>query len=532
MGIGTLAVYVLAILLVAGALIYVFGDMLGTPQYLYVTVFVTNPVGNATVNAYALDKDGARGELLAGPAQTDENGSAALRFGKKADYVLVTSAGGYYQDTPMPAGSKDAGTRFLVQLSDQDMISAVTAANSSDVSVTPFSDMAASLATSSMRKGAAVGRAVDMANAALSQAYGIRSVVETTPAAADDENTILLSARRQRQYGVLLDGFTQEAHERGARPVDLMRAFSKDWSDGTVDGMQDGLPVFFNASGKAARLSPTAGRDDLQGSIDRFMRSDDYPGGLPDFSISSVPVCANPDFYIATTNLPAWWNDEAGWYSMMAEGGMPPYMWKLKEGSALPSGFELSGDGNISGTGHLQTGSVASVSPPFVVEVTDSSSPKYVCDAELRIPISEKPPTLEPRTITCKQAEECSADLAPMVSGGVPPYHFISASPDRGDYPLGLSVGIDGKLSGKPSLSGAFAIGVCVIDLVGNGDCSDVEVLVSQKAQPVQTTKPVSGGNAGTCMPGHYATVCGGVSRCCLNDWVCCGGTCKPKSFC
>ena len=513
----------LVILAVLFAVGFISAPSRGTASQLSATVFLAGPVSGASVGIYALSKNGTRGELLGGPALTDGNGSASVDFTQSADsdYMLVESSGGSYYDTG--AGSQAA-------LFGSDVIQAVAPSDSTDISLTPFTSMAASLAMQSMKKGASAKNAVGMANTALSQQYRIRSIIDTTPIAASDPDAVSRSGRRQRDYGILLSGFGQLALSLNARPASLMQALAKDWSDGAVDGMEGSKPVTFDASGAPATLPPRAGLDGIQKGIGDFMASPAHSEKLPEFSVSTQQACANTGFYIDVTELPVWWNGEHGWFALRAAGGNPPYSWKLKGGSSLPSGFGLDADGNLSGIGNLEHGSAESISPPFIVEATDSSSPPRTCDAALRLIVTEKPPAFSPPEITCEAGKECSVDLNQFVDGGVPPYHFYSVGTD-GPYPLDMMVWSGGTLRGTPSHAGSYEIGVCVVDMIGGGDCNIVAVEVNEKQAP---PKPPDNGGDGTpaCEPGHHAVNCGGGMRCCLNGWVCCGGGCSPPAFC
>ncbi len=525
------AFYAIVILAIIGALFFVLSDVFATSLNPLVQVQLNSPVSDAGVSIYALNDDGTRGELLAGPLQTDADGLALFKFTKRSSYILVEASGGVYNSS---AASGSQPTRLL----RADIMRAVAPADSAFVAVTPFSDMAASLALSSMKKGASQPAAVSMATSAVSRQYHVRNVSGTVPISADNEAEMAGAFHSQREYGIVLSGFMETAASLGARPADLMRALSSDWSDGVLDGMQNGQQIEIPTSSGSVNLPSTAATSGLQNGIDAFLTSPQNSANLNAFPTATSPVCSNADFYITTTTLPVWRDGTYGDYELSVggssqSGGIPNATWKLKEGSTLPAGFELNVDGIISGTASLQPGSAESISPPFIVVATDASNSSRVCEAELRITLSEQPPKLAPASITCTVDTACSQSIVSFASGGTPPYHFESFAPDSGDSSPDLMLWADGTIKGVPKTSGEFAMNVCVIDLIGWSDCRDIAIHVKGKTKTTTTTTTTTGGSSSlTCEPGHYATTCGGKKRCCLNGWVCCGGSCKPPSLC
>jgi hypothetical protein len=377
---------------------------------------------------------------------------------------------------------------------------------------------------------------------------------------------------------LLLAGLVVEAVEMNVEPSRLAVALAEDWSDGKLDGTQDGKPINVKTkSGGSIELSASAGLVALQKGINEFLASPVDATQIKQFPILSTQVSTDPLFYIDVT-LPAWIDGQPGSYDLTAVGGKPDYSWQVKKGSSLPQGFSLSSNGTISGTGRLQ-GSVGSISPPFIVVVSDSSNPPQSREMELRIEIIPKPPQLEVEDVECEVGVECNVNFASNVAGGTPPYHFVGYSSDQGTYPLDLMLWTDGTIRGTPSKEGTFAMQACVVDLIGWKDCQDVNIYISEGptpsvggscsgetpqymncggnemcchagfdkccnddgkivasdssdatacCKPIQPT--VQNGNGGgiSCEPGHHAVNCGGW-RCCLNGWVCVGGgRCAP----
>jgi len=554
----------------------------GTPQagavqnVLSVVVYFKGPVEGASVRVYSLNADGSKNELLAGPIQTDDVGEAYFEIPQPTERFLVESTGGaYFEDVGKPASEAYAGKPVVQKVSlpaGYAMRAFIPAENNVAV-VTPFTEMAVRLAQHSIRKGVTIDAAARAANIAVSQQYRQENVIWRMPVAAYDPSAIEISAKEAREYGLLLAGLVVEAVEMNVEPSLLAVALAEDWSDGKLDGMQDGEPISVNTkSGGSITLSASAGLVALQKGINEFLASPVDATQIKQFLISSARVSTDPLFYIDVT-LPAWIDGQPGSYDLTAVGGKPDYSWQMKKGSSLPQGFSLSSNGTISGTGRLQS-SVGSISPPFTVVVSDSSKPPQLREMELRIEIIPKPPQLEVEDVECEVGVECNVNFASNVAGGTPPYHFVGYASDQGQYPLDLMVGLDGTLEGIPSIAGDFALQVCVVDLIGWSDCKDVNIQVSEGTTTCSGETPqymncggnemcchqgydkcckddgtivpsdsseatvcckaiqptVQNGNGGgiSCSPGHYAVNCGGW-RCCLNGWVCVGGgRCAP----
>ncbi|MFH0836391.1 MAG: hypothetical protein V1834_04495 [Candidatus Micrarchaeota archaeon] len=552
----------------------------GTPQVegaqdvLSVVVYFKGPVEGASVSVYSLNADGSKNELLAGPVQTDEVGEADFKLSQPTSRFLVESTGGaYFEDVGQPA-SEAYGKPVVrsVRLPDDYVMRTFVPAVNDVAVVTPFTEMAAALAQHSVRKGVALDAAARAANTAVSQQYRQENVIWRMPTAAYDASAISISAKEAREYGLLLSGLVEEADAMNVEPAQLATALAEDWSDGELDGKQDGKAINLETeSGSSIALSASAGLAGLQTGINAFLAGSVDATQIKQFPILSTQVSTDPLFYIDIDTLPAWIDGEPGSYTLTVMGGKPAYSWEIKKGSSMPAGFSLSPNGTISGTGRLQN-SVGSISPPFTVVVSDSSNPPQAREIELRIETIPEPPQLEVEDVECEVGVECNVNFASSVAGGTPPYHFVGYSSNQGPYPLDLMLWIDGTLRGTPSQAGTFAMQVCVIDLVGWEDCQDVNIYVSggQAACSGETpqymncggnemcchqgydkccnadsvivpsdsseavtcckaVKPtVQNGGGITCEPGHYAVNCGGW-RCCLNGWVCVGGgRCAP----
>ena len=65
--------------------------------------------------------------------------------------------------------------------------------------------------------------------------------------------------------------------------------------------------------------------------------------------------------------------DEESSIQMEATGGQPPYSWKVKAGSLLPSGFRLTSKGLLTGNPSITGDADQITSAPFTVIIRDST---------------------------------------------------------------------------------------------------------------------------------------------------------------
>lgn len=503
---------VLFVILILGAMIYFVFWLSAHNNELLVASYLDGPVSGATVNAYSLMENGSRGELLASNS-TGEDGIAQIELSNPPGRILVESRGGTY----MLNGNR-------VRLSDNFAMASIGNSNRSFLIITPFSNMAVALAQTWARKSG-ITNASMAANIVVSHQYNVWSVIALAPADVTNSTDVEASAYSSRQYGILMSAFNLLAQKMHVPPENLAQALARDWSDGEADGFADNSPVFLTTdSGASVMISDATGLKEMQDAIDEFIAGPENAANLDEFNIYTNESEAGPDFYMDESSLPEWKDGVYGEYRLSAAGGTPPYSWKVKEGS-LPQGFKLGDDGVLYGTGKLNPGTVESISPPFIVEVTDSNW--KTSEMEFRITIVEKAPELMVNGALCYVNEKCQ-ELVAEASGGTPPYHFVGYSSDNGSYPLDMMLWQDGTLRGTPKSAGGYAMNVCVIDLIGWESCGDVLISVQDKEQPPEPPNPP----VNTCEPGHYSVVCGGRERCCLNGWVCCSGSCAPASMC
>ncbi len=144
-------------------------------------------------------------------------------------------------------------------------------------------------------------------------------------------------------------------------------------------------------------------------------------------------------------------------YSQMlaARGGTAPYIWSLTAGSTLPPGLTLASSGLVSGIPTAGGGF------DFGIQVADSSSPQQTATLSTLIVVS--PSTLAISTSSLTSATVGTAYSQTLTaSGGTPSFRWSITS---GALPAGLSLSSwTGVISGTPTVSGAFTLGITVMD--------------------------------------------------------------------
>ena len=138
--------------------------------------------------------------------------------------------------------------------------------------------------------------------------------------------------------------------------------------------------------------------------------------------------------------------------TLAATGGVVPYTWSLVTGQ-LPPGLTLNSSGSISGT-PTSSGGYA-----FGVQVSDSSGAKAIGQAGITIRAAltiSTPATLASGAVGAAYTQGLTA------TGGAAPYSWAITS---GNLPNGVTLGAStGVISGTPTQTGSFQIGVQVVD--------------------------------------------------------------------
>jgi hypothetical protein len=459
--------------------------MIETPssdQTPFVVTIAKGPIVGASVSAYKLNDDGTKGGLLSGPFKSDSSGNVNLFLPQDLPpIILVESVGGSY---------RDEATGLIVQLSSADVTRSIMKSDLTRVSITPFTDMAATLVINKIGQGTPAADAVKFANTIVAQQYNIRDILDTAPADAVDRDSVAVADYEQRKYGLLLAGLAQQAKDMDVKPSDLEDALVRDWSDGMLDGNEDGSPITMeDSNGQTITVSASTGLGDLQVAGDKFRRSESDATDLKSFSIIIKPISADPTFYIDSSSSYAWVAGQPGSFQLTSNGGTSPYIWTVKKGSFIPNEFALSEGGVLSGTAPLlPSGTTARITPPFTVVVTDSTGAAR--ELELRITIVNPAPIIATLQGVCVENADCNVRIA-TANGGTPPYYFRLGSFRDGAPPFGIGVGLDGSVTGKSKRAGTYTFEVCVVDLVGGSSCNPATLTVTpENAAPAARPEP------------------------------------------
>lgn len=439
------------------------------PSSLAVTVF-KGPVSGATVNIYELDANGGKGNLIAGPLTSDASGN--VNFDLPANLpkrFFIESKGGSYQSE---------ATSQRVQLKDTDILTAVLSAGTKTAAVTPFTHMAVALAQARIQAGATPSDAVISANEDIAKQYGVNSIlsvpVDATLQTSDSADS------EAKQYGLLLAGFAQLAKNLDVRSIDLADALASDWSDGTLDGQQNGQKVVI-AEGPALGNAGTTGLDNAKNQFAKSGKAFSTKEASTTVTPSPTPVTSG--LTITTKSLPAWVSGQQGKYALTTTGGSAPVTWSVKSGG-LPPGFNLTSDGIISGAFSLPSGPSGlskKIFPDFTLEAKDQKGDTKIIT--LSITVVAKAPRISvynPPTLTVGQSYE---EVIATADEGIPPYEFYREVVS-GPMPIGMQITTSGNnavLSGSPKAKGSFSFRVCVVDSASAEKCGSVAFAVKDK---------------------------------------------------
>jgi len=192
---------------------------------------------------------------------------------------------------------------------------------------------------------------------------------------------------------------------------------------------------------------------------------------------------------------------------LQASGGVPPYSWTVTSGN-LPSGLQLLENGMLLGTPTVPFDGV------LTVAVTDQ--PGDEAHVELPFVVTSKDALqvdVEPLSISLG-APLAGVTLA--ASGGMPPYEWSTSRSTRaaddlvpeairriGQPPPGLSLSVDGDVSGSPAEAGSYEWVVTVQDARGDTAAATVEVVVAADRALVVGPRDLPGAEVGS----EYAVV-------------------------
>ncbi|MFH1856783.1 MAG: putative Ig domain-containing protein [Candidatus Omnitrophota bacterium] len=186
-------------------------------------------------------------------------------------------------------------------------------------------------------------------------------------------------------------------------------------------------------------------------------------------------------FVIKTEAVPSMKKDENCAFYFEAEGGSPPYKWKIKSG-VLPQGLSLNQNGLLSGSPH------AAGSFKIGAEVTDYSGKKVSSEFILEVPDNSffiKTYSL-PEGLT-----DVEYNFQFEAEGGAEPYIWRVVS---GGLPQGINLGENtGILKGVPSLGQKIAVTIEAEDKKGQKAQKNFVIKISGEALDFVTAELAEG---------------------------------------
>jgi uncharacterized protein (TIGR03437 family) len=169
--------------------------------------------------------------------------------------------------------------------------------------------------------------------------------------------------------------------------------------------------------------------------------------------------------------------------SLSATGGVPPYSWRVTNGS-LPAGLSLNSNGQINGFVTAPAGSY-----PFTATVTDARA----STASASLNISVAGPTLATQSLPHAQIG-ASYSQTLKATGGTPAFGWSVSS---GSLPSGLALdAAAGSIGGVPTTAGPFSFTARVADSFSSFSVASLSIVVDP-AQLSLSVPSSRGGNVG-----------------------------------
>jgi uncharacterized repeat protein (TIGR03803 family) len=194
----------------------------------------------------------------------------------------------------------------------------------------------------------------------------------------------------------------------------------------------------------------------------------------------SFTVIINPAAVIVSTSLASWTVNRSGYFqAIITNGGTGPMTFALTSGT-VPPGLTLSSGGVLSGTPSAAGTYTFAVTATDMVGVT--SSPQNVT-VVINMPVTFTTTALASWTVN-----QPGYNQTINATGGMPGYEFIKSG---GALPTGLTLSIDGVLSGTPTLTGSFGFTVQATD--GGGSSAKQTFTVNINPVPTITTATLAG---------------------------------------
>ncbi|HEX7765943.1 MAG TPA: putative Ig domain-containing protein [Nitrospira sp.] len=218
----------------------------------------------------------------------------------------------------------------------------------------------------------------------------------------------------------------------------------------STTGAISGTPTAAGTSTFTVRVADTAGQADTQ-------------------ALSILINLATPP-NITTTSLPGGTVGQDYNQPLQAAGGTGTLAWNVSAGS-LPTNLNLNPAGVISGI-PTNTGTAN-----FTVKVTDALSQSDTQPLSITISSATSPVTITTTSInSCRVNRNCNRPLA--ASGGTTPYTW-SLNAGSEALPAGLTLSLDGVISGTPTVIGSKSPTFRVQDSAGGSATKQLTVTIT-----------------------------------------------------
>jgi hypothetical protein len=192
------------------------------------------PVSGATVIAYAINANGARGSQV-GSGQTDGQGNFSMSVGNHSGPLMLQMSGGNYMDeatgSQMPMGSNDVMTCIISSMPG--------GSTASGIQITPLTSMAQSMAQN--MSGGMTPLNIAQANNAVGRYFGVSDILTNHPMDPTVNGSGIAATPDMRNYGMTLAAMSQYAKTIGMpHSSGMVTAMMNDASDGHMDGVMAG----------------------------------------------------------------------------------------------------------------------------------------------------------------------------------------------------------------------------------------------------------------------------------------------------
>lgn len=226
----------------------------------------------------------------------------------------------------------------------------------------------------------------------------------------------------------------------------------------------------FDAGSRTFSGTPTQ-----SGSFNISVTVTDSTGGTPAIVTNNYTLTVVvPTLSMTPASVPDAVAGAAYSQSFVASGGVAPYSYSVSSG-ALPAGLTLSAAGLLSGTPTV-AGSFS-----FSVTATDSTSGTAgsVTNA-YTVTLSAPTIAISPATVPVAMQNVPYA-VTLTASGGTAPYGYAVTA---GTLPAGLTLAVNGSLTGSPSGSGSSSFSVTATDALGFTGVVNYSMTIIERPDP------------------------------------------------